>query len=306
MPAPQTEILITVEGIERGRHFVAPGDYVIGRDADCAICVDADLVSREHAKLILNFDNTLIEDLGSSNGTFVNDAPVTELTRLWPSQKIRIGAVVARGGMGAILDAREAAIKRKVAMKVMLDTDDAGDIARFVAEAQVTGQLEHPNVVPVHELSVDENGQPFYTMKMVRGVTLKKVLDLMAAGTEATIAKYPLAALLTVFEKVCDALAFAHSRGVIHRDLKPENIMIGDFGEVLVMDWGLAKRMKDEGGTMKDGASGNGNPARVAQGGHAPSSIHLAPSPVGATLQGTSMGTPQFMSPEQARGEIEW
>jgi serine/threonine protein kinase len=327
MPAPQTEVLITIDEKEHARRILTPGDYVIGRNPDCAIRVDADLVSREHAKLILNYDTALIEDLRSSNGTFVNGQPVTERTRLWPGQKIRIGAatvtlrrlqgeqpedmslapaqqavrrmlpaemlrekkydigaVVARGGMGAILDAREAAIERKVAMKVMLDTNDAGDIARFIAEAKVT-------IVPVHELGVDENGQPFYTMKMVQGITLKKVLDLLADGVEATLKKYPLAALLTIFQKVCDALAFAHSRGIIHRDLKPENIMLGDYGEALVMDWGLAKR-------VKDGASQTADPSSAAQGGHAPSSF-------GATLQGTVMGTPQFMSPEQARGEVD-
>ena len=242
MPAPQTEVLITVDGVEKGRHIVEPGDYVIGRNADCAIRVDADLVSRRHAKLTLNFDNALIEDLGSSNGTFVNDAPVTARTRLWPSQKIRIGAatitlrrvqgeqptdmslapaqmairrmlpaemlrekkydigaVVARGGMGAILDAREAAIERRVVMKVMLNTNDADDIARFIAEAKVTGQLEHPNIVPIHELGVDENGQPFYTMKMVNGITLKKVLELLAKGVAETTKKFSLPALLTIF-----------------------------------------------------------------------------------------------------------
>jgi pSer/pThr/pTyr-binding forkhead associated (FHA) protein len=92
MAAPQTEVIITVDGIEKGRHVLAPGDYVIGRNADCHLRVDADLVSRQHAKLTLNFDNALIEDLGSSNGTFVNDAPITGRTRLWPGQKIRIGA----------------------------------------------------------------------------------------------------------------------------------------------------------------------------------------------------------------------
>ena len=340
MAAPQTEVLITVAGMETGRFVLEPGDYVIGRNADCAIRVDADLVSRTHAKLIINYDHALIEDLGSSNGTFVNDAPVTGRTRLWPSQKIRIGAatvtlrrlqgeaptdmslapaqravrdmlpaemlrekkydigaVIARGGMGAILDAKEAAIKRQVAMKVMLDTNDAADIARFIAEAQVTGQLEHPNIVPIYELGVDENGQVFYTMKLVRGITLKKVLELLANGVAETAGKFPLSALLTVFQKVCDAIAFAHSKGVIHRDLKPENIMLGDFGSVLVMDWGLAK--------VLDPALAA---ASVAPGQELRSIVHTAPGDANTglmTLDGTIMGTPQFMSPEQARGEIE-
>ena len=344
MPAPQTEVLITVDRKEHARHVLTPGDYIIGRNPDCPLRVDADLVSREHAKLIVNYDHALIEDLGSSNGTFVNDQPVTERTRLWPSQKIRIGAatvtlrrlqgeeptdmslapaqrairtmlpaellrekkydigaVVARGGMGAILDAREAAIERRVAMKVMLDTNDAGDIARFVAEAKVTGQLEHPNIVPVHELGVDENGQPFYTMKMVQGITLKKVLELLASGTEATAKKYPLAALLTIFQKVCDAIAFAHSRGIIHRDLKPENIMLGDYGEALVMDWGLAKRISETGYRIPERDHPNADGASQQE----LSGIRYPQSGIESTMVGTVMGTPQFMSPEQARGEVD-
>jgi serine/threonine protein kinase len=332
MPVPQTEILISVDGVEQARQTVAPGDYVLGRDDGCHFRVDADGVSHEHAKLIINYDHALIEDLGSGSGTFVNGAPVPkgERMRLWPSQKIRVGAatvslrrlqgeaptdmslapaqqtirrmlppellrekkydiggVFARGGMGSILDAREAATERAIAMKVMLDTNDAGAVTRFIVEAKVTAQLEHPNIVPVHELSVDENGQPYYTMKMVRGITLKQVLALMAGGDAATLAKYPLAALLTIFQKVCDALAFAHSKGVIHRDLKPENIMLGDYGEALVMDWGLAKRIAE---------SEQPHTARAA--GQNLSGIE-------STMVGTVMGTPQFMSPEQARGEVD-
>lgn len=229
MSAPQTEVLVTVAGSETGRFVFTPGDYVIGRDPECQIRVDADRVSGTHAKLILNYDHALIEDLGSPNGTQVNGQPVPkdERTRLWPNQKIQVGTatvelrrlkvevsdqslapaqamvkrvlpeeflrekkydignVVARGGMGAILDAKEATIERTVAMKVMLDGNDPDSLLRFLNEAKVTGQLEHPHIVPVHELSVDENGQSYYTMKMVRGVTLKKVLEAMAAGESA-------------------------------------------------------------------------------------------------------------------------
>ena len=350
MAAPQTEVLITVAGSERGRYLFKPGDYVIGREEGCHIRVEAELVSRRHAKLVINYDHALIEDLGSSNGTRVNGEPVTAATRLFPNQKIQVGTatielrrlkmeasdqslmptaamvrrvlpeeflrekkydigkVIAQGGMGAILDAREATIERTVAMKVMLDTNDPDALARFLNEAKVTGQLEHPNIVPVHELSVDENGQPFYTMKMVRGITLKKVLALIAEGVGATAKKYPLPALLTVFQKVCDALAFAHSRGVIHRDLKPENLMLGDFGEVLVMDWGLAKRMKDDGATMTENTAApqdDIHTIRHTVAAEMAVSATFDPATMASTLAGTVMGTPQFMSPEQARGEVE-
>jgi len=339
MQIPETEIIVTKDGAELSRKTVRPGDYVIGREPECEVHVDVEQISGRHAQLTVNFDHVLIEDLGSSNGTFVNGQPITEITRLWPNQKIQVGSamvelhriktvpppdeslapstaavqrllpeeflrekkydigkVVAQGGMGAILDAEEMTMERRVAMKVMLDGSSPDDLTRFVAEAKITGQLEHPNVVPVHELSVDENGQPFYTMKMVRGITLKKVLHLLAGGATEAVQKYPLAALLTIFQKVCDAIAFAHSRGVIHRDLKPENVMLDDFGVVLVMDWGLAKRIMDEGGRQKNKEeSTEPEAARSA----------AASSSFAKTLAGTVMGTPQYMSPEQARGEIE-
>ena len=254
MPAPEIEIIVTTDGAEILRKTVPPGNYTIGREPECDIQLDVDLVSRRHAQLTVQFDQAWIEDLGSSNGTFVNGQTVTEPTRLWPNQRIQIGSasielrrlkaagppddslagqaetverllpdeflsdkkydigrVIAQGGMGMILDAREATIERRVAMKVMLDGSSPGDLSRFIAEAKITGQLEHPNVIPVHELGIDENGQPFYTMKMVRGITLLKVLGLLAEGVPETVKKYPLSTLLTIFQKVCDALAFAHS-----------------------------------------------------------------------------------------------
>jgi len=218
------------------------------------------LVSRRHARLILSDEAVLVEDLSSSNGTFVDGQPVIGAQQVESSQRIQIGEavialtrlavqsgrghlprllpgdgagagkyeigeIVAQGGMGAILNARDGAIRRRVAMKVVLHDESEEGAMRFVEEAQITGQLEHPNIVPVHELALNEQGQPYYTMKFVRGITLKKILELLANGISETVAKYPLAALLTVFQKVCDAVAFAHSKSVIHRDLKPENII---------------------------------------------------------------------------------
>jgi serine/threonine protein kinase len=195
----------------------------------------------------------------------------------------------AWGGMGAILAAKDLNLGRTVAMKVVLRDRQVSQekLLRFVEEAKVTGQLEHPNIVPVHELATDERGEPYYIMKFVQGFTLKNVLTELKAGKAETAARYTLAHLLTIFQKVCDAVAFAHSKGVVHRDLKPENIMIGEYGEVLVMDWGLAKVI-----------GGQGAGARSQE------SAVLSPESVGLTLEGTIMGTPNFMAPEQAEGRI--
>ncbi|EDY17232.1 serine/threonine protein kinase with FHA domain [Chthoniobacter flavus Ellin428] len=211
------------------------------------------------------------------------------------AQRLEPGREVARGGMGAVRTARESATRRTVAMKVMLRPSNAHDTLRFISEARITARLEHPNIVPIYDLGVDEQGKPFYTMKMVEGITLQRVLQLLKEGVAETVKRYPLAALLTIFQKLCDALAFAHARGVIHRDLKPANIMLGKYGEVLVMDWGLAKVLNDEGRMTNDETPTASEAASSADGiGHSISS---------ATMAGAILGTPQYMSPEQARGE---
>jgi len=144
----------------------------------------------------------------------------------------------------------------------------------------------------VHELGVDDREQVYYTMKYVRGTTLRHVLDDLFLRKPEVIAKYPLAQLLTIFQKVCDALAFAHSKGVIHRDLKPENFMLGDYGEVLVMDWGLAKVLDP---TRSQSASYEGH-SIIRTGVRA--ELHAAEK-----QSGNVMGTPQYMAPEQAYGQ---
>jgi eukaryotic-like serine/threonine-protein kinase len=144
----------------------------------------------------------------------------------------RVGA----GGMGEVFRGRDPALGRDLAVKV-LGPDLRGNQEaerRFEQEARITGALQHPNIVPVHNLGRLPNGRLYFTMKLVRGRTLARILT-EDQGPEQ------LPALLAIFEKVCQAVAFAHSRGVIHRDLKPANVMVGAFGEVQVMDWGLAK-----------------------------------------------------------------
>lgn len=342
MHVPLTDVVLSHDGVELSRATLAPGEYVIGCDAGADLHANTPLLSRHHARLTINYDHLLLEDLGSSDGTFVNGQPLAAATRVFPSQAIRlgevkleihrqrtpsepgvslapaqaaiqrfvpeellaekryaIGGIVAEGGMGVILDAQQSAMKRTVAMKVMLNGSTEASVLRFIEEAQVTGQLEHPNIVPVHELGVDEQAQLYYTMKFVRGTTLKKVLDLLAAGDAWMVKKYPLSALLTILQKVCDAIAFAHSKSVIHRDIKPENIMLGDFGEVLVLDWGLAKVIGKRPAPVSDPSRSAIRSARVA------SPAKADEMAIFATMSGSIVGTAQYMAPEQARGEVE-
>ncbi|HSI12884.1 MAG TPA: protein kinase [Chthoniobacter sp.] len=337
MLVPQTLIVVNVRGVEVLRRAVSPGDYVIGAGENADIVVQCDGVSARHAQLTVNFNEHLIEDLGSKNGILVNGRPVADCVRLWPNQKIQIGeaviemhrlreqaddgqpltpqiaavrrvlpeeflrerkyeigGLVAEGGMGAILSADEATTGRTVAMKVVHSNPSPGDLIRLIKEAQITSQLEHPNIVPLHELGVDEHDQVFYTMKMIRGLTLKQILEIVTLGTPSEQAKYPLTQLLNIFQKVCDAIGFAHSRKVIHRDLKPDNIMVGEYGEVLVMDWGLAKIL----GEAPTALDQQADEPRI--GGSGDETVSAS-----ATMAGSILGTPQYMPPEQARGAVD-
>ena len=156
-----------------------------------------------------------------------------------------VGESFAHGGVGAILSAHDRALSREVAYKVLLErrAANAQYRSRFIREARLTAQLEHPNIVPVHDLGVDAGGRLFFAMKRVHGRSLQEVLRAMRHGDERTNAEMTLPRLLAAFGQICQAIHYAHTRGVLHRDLKPANIMVGEYGEVLVMDWGLAKRI---------------------------------------------------------------
>ena len=220
-----------------------------------------------------------------------------------PGGGYQIGREIGRGGMGSVLEADDCKLGRRVALKVMRLTSDATEDQRqrFIREASVLARLEHPNIVPIHDLGRDEEGALFYTMKLVHGRTLQAILDLLRARDPETVRHYTLDRLLTIFRKVCDALSLAHAKGVIHRDLKPENVMVGEFGEVLVMDWGIAKVTDDAAQSAAESAKtppaseGGGTPTAAAPG-----------APTGAlTMDGAVMGTPQYMSPEQAEGRLK-
>ena len=192
---------------------------------------------------------------------------------------------IARGGMGQVYFGEDPQLKRNVAVKVS-SVSECGEDPRFSKEAEVLAQLAHPNIVPIYNIGVDAQSRPFYSMKLIKGCTLQAVLNLIRDGDSAAIEDYPRATLLTIFRKVCDAMMFAHSKGILHRDLKPKNIMVGEYGEVLVMDWGLAKVLgeREEQGSSVSRVNDTGD--------------------YGMTVEGEVMGTPQYMSPERAMGMV--
>ncbi|HEX7695758.1 MAG TPA: serine/threonine-protein kinase [Candidatus Acidoferrum sp.] len=207
--------------------------------------------------------------------------------------RYRLLGRVARGGMGVVYAAEDGKLQRRVALKVLDVPGTDGDLAnRLIREARVLAALEHPGIVPVHDVGTLADGRVFYTMKFVEGNRLDKYIESVASFPDR----------LRIFLRICDAVAFAHARGVLHRDLKPANIMVGPFGEVLVMDWGLAKILRAE---VSSGAREADPQATVFE---KPEPTNIAGDATEisvATGHGTVMGTPGYMSPEQARGDVE-
>lgn len=211
--------------------------------------------------------------------------------------KYRLLEEISRGGMGTVYRAEDTELDREIAIKVLNTPEANPDMAkRMVREAQIIARLEHPGIVPVHDVGLLKDGRVFYAMKLVRGSRL----DQYAARNEF------LKDRLRKFQGACEAVAFAHTHGVIHRDLKPQNIMIGSFGEVLVLDWGVAKII---GQNRYPDSLAEADTLRLTPGNEAESTAEQSanvakPSNTEDTAQGTVMGTPLYMSPEQARGEI--
>lgn len=226
---------------------------------------------------------SICEELG-----FANTAGRAENEVGIPSDRYAIIDEIGRGATGVVLRVFDRDLNREVALKVIYTElrKKMQDLLRFVEEAQVAAQLEHPNIVPVHDVGLDANDRIYFTMKLVRGKTLAGVIGRMHAGRKDV--SFNRAQLLDMFLKICDGVDFAHSRGVIHRDLKPDNVMIGDYGEVYVMDWGLAKIM----GGVKS--------AIVTA-----KALDVVKSAVEITSAGRVYGTPVYMSPEQANGHME-
>ena len=190
---------------------------------------------------------------------------------------------IALGGEKKIVKAHDRLLNREVALAFSSRAKNDLDQEQFLREAHVTANLAHPNIMPVYNIGINEQGKPFFSMELVRGDSLKTIIDKLKAGDEEYKENYPLEVLLNIFIKICDAIAYAHSRNVLHLDIKPDNIRVGTFGEVFVCDWGLARILNDK----------------------APPVSKDAPQPLDAdtlndmTLSGVVKGTPGFMAPEQ-------
>jgi eukaryotic-like serine/threonine-protein kinase len=195
-------------------------------------------------------------------------------------QRYEVGEPIGHGAMGEVLRATDRSLKRDVAIKTLRGSlqEDAESVARFVREARAVGRLQHPNIPPVHELGTTQQGLPYFSMRLVQGETLSEVIRRLREGDLATHAHWTFARRVQVVQNVCDAVHYAHSLGILHRDLKPDNIMVGPFGEVQVMDWGLARPFR-----------------------HCEQTAELA----GATRAGIFVGTPAYAAPEQIAGESD-
>jgi serine/threonine protein kinase len=319
----QWRITITEPSGQVRAEEVSPGSLIIGTDPGCAIRVEGEGVAPEHAQFWFGGEHLRVLDLGGASGTVVEGFLITAKVKVEYPVSVRLGSVtlwvevsdeqarteieeetekseveirmdyglkeeIARGGMGRIYIGEDPKLKRTVALKVST-VSYGGEDPRFEKEAKVLAALAHPSIVPIYNIGQESDGHPFYAMKLVKGRTLQAVIKELSEEHEETVAQYTQKALLTVFRKVCDAMAFAHSKGILHRDLKPENIMVGEFGEVLVMDWGLAKIL-GEAELARAAAQG---PAGTAEAGE---------ESFGMTMEGDVLGTPQYMSPEQASG----
>jgi len=231
------------------------------------------------------------------------------LTRLEPySQRLREqraqGAPFERGGMGDLLRVRDAQIGRTLAMKVLrkdLPPDKrTATLERFLEEAQIQGQLDHPGIVPVHELGVDAEGTPCFTMRLVRGETAAAIFAKARRGADG----WSITRALGIVERICETMAYAHGKGVIHRDLKPANVMVGRFGEVYVMDWGLAKVLGRADTRDLRVAPASSSPRSQVATDRSKEAESDPDSPL-VTMDGAVIGTPSYMPPEQAEGRVE-
>jgi serine/threonine-protein kinase len=275
-PGRQLEAVIRGSDRHLARCLIRRGRYIIGHDPKNEIMVEDDSISSVHARLtVVSDDEIYVEDLDSANGTFVDGIPVTERVRVGYESHIQLGQTtmefyrsglpaavfphlphgflrhqrydlgdpVVQGRTSTIFGAHDYWLSRDVALRAMLPESQSAipQIVRFVREAQITAQLQHQAITPVYELSVDESNRLYYTTRFVEGETLAAALDAIRDGDASARERFTLSVLVGIMQRVCDAVRFAHSRGVVHAALRPEAVMVGDCGEVFVTTWAFAR-----------------------------------------------------------------
>ena len=220
-----------------------------------------------------------------SHGAVLPDENLPRYERLRP---------LGEGGIGEVVLAKDHDIDRSVAIKRLRpDQRNTGSLLRFAQEVRTVGRLEHPNIVPVHDVGIDDEGQHYFVMKYVEGETLETVIEKLQAGSPEHLRRFPVEVRSQVFLGILRAVQYAHSLGIVHRDIKPANIMVGPYGEVMLMDWGIAKQLR----APADRALPSVPEDEISLYDNTSKSIQ--------TQHGTLMGTPAYMAPEQARGETD-
>lgn len=203
-------------------------------------------------------------------------------------ERYEVNSTVNEGGMKYIVDTYDGLTKRSVAKAIMKDSADQETVKNFIREARITASLEHPNIVPVHDIGIEDEIEPFFTMKLLHGENLQDILDQLKAENPKYEKLYPRVELLNIFLKICDAVAFAHSKHVLHLDLKPANIQVNEYGEVLLCDWGLARQLQNAGDEVLDD----------------PELENLKSDSIELTQDGILKGSPGYMAPEQITSSV--
>jgi len=310
------------EGRSVARCLLRRGRYLIGQERKNEIVIDEASVSATHARLTVVTDEELyLEDLDSANGTLIDDQPVAGMTRIELGAQVRIGMCsldfqraglpaavfrhlpggflrehrydfgdpVVEGRTSTIFNAYDTTLGRDVAIKVLHPESQAkGErVLRFIREAQIASQLQHPGILTVYELGLNEQGRLFYTTRFVEGQSLGAILDEMATGDPTAFEGRTLAGLLTAWQKCSDAIAYAHAHGIVHADLRPENITLGAFGEVVVISWSYARILK----TAPDAAPLLRQVAAAPMDSISPLSVYTSPEVAAAAWDEVSAST---------------